>query len=385
MALAGPMTSMGETDITELDQTTFWETHETLYGFEAACRFRTESGFVGAQWTSHVHPLFAMALLTRRYRSLDSRDKLFGILSFLLEPHRALFPPNYSQTVATIYTKFSAAVVAVSGGRIYSDLSVGSRSGEKIPTWAFDLSSQTADGESNPTVMSMPVNRDRFSASKGRKTQCIPLGPRLIIRGVAVDHVESTFNVNNGDVVNAASMYSNLVSFRTLARRRSTLDVPSTDPASKFKHLRAADSICEVMTCGFCNDKGLSRAFNQWVPAGDGAGFPTNVADSPLSSASSTSSTDTELCEDGIALMLHSIVGRKLLITHSGFFGIGVSDIRAGDLVVVLFGFDIPMVLRDQGDHFSMIGAARVGGIMEGELMEFADDETLCQRTFLIK
>ncbi|KAH7407253.1 heterokaryon incompatibility protein-domain-containing protein [Cadophora sp. MPI-SDFR-AT-0126] len=387
-------------DITELDQTVFWTTNEIYYGFVAACNLRTRSGFVGLYSTAFWHPLHAMILFTRRYRCLDPRDKLFGILSFLLEPHRALLPPNYSQSAGAISTRFSAAALAVSGsGRMYSFQSVGSRSGKEIPSWAFDLSSRTVDGESDPTILFMPADEDHFSgASKGRRTQCIPLGPRLIIRGVVLDPIDTISSFNSRSRISAAGIYEDLLMFQALALERSMIDIPSDATCHQFKHLRTAYSASKIISCGMCNDEDLHDLFQPWASVG-GAALnaktahlsPEGMAKSPVPSwsssslRSSSSSTETKLSEAGFHMLLYSLIGRKLLITRWGFFGIGVSEIREGDLVVVLFGFDGPMVLRDRGDHFSMVGAARVGGIMEGELMKFVDDGTLQEKTFLIK
>ncbi|KAK0117282.1 hypothetical protein ONS96_013115 [Cadophora gregata f. sp. sojae] len=394
LRMANPMMLQGKTGMTELDPTTFWETYEILYGFLAACILRNSSGFAGLPRTSLFHPLYAMTILTRRYRCLDSRDNLFGLLSFLLEPHRALLPPNYLQPAETVNTKFSAAALAVSrSGRLYSYLSVGSHSCGKLPSWVFDLSSRIVDGEFNPSTMLMPRGKDHFfSASKRRKAQCIPLGPRLMIRGVLVDLIESVSNVNDGQAVNPASMYSNLIKFRALAARKSVMDIPPGHPVFKFKNLRAADPITDVTTCGMCSEEDFHSAFRRWIPSGKADGVPPNAAESQKnppssssSSAPSSSSVESKETEENIQLILYSIVGRKLLITRSGFFGIGVKEIRAGDILVVLFGFDVPMVLRDCGGYFSMVGAARVGGIMEGKLMEFVEDGTLQERTFLIR
>jgi hypothetical protein len=57
--------------------------------------------------------------------------------------------------------------------------------------------------------------------------------------------------------------------------------------------------------------------------------------------------------------------------TIKGYLGLGAKFIRPGDIVVGLFGSDVPVVLRETGDgQYTLIGEAFVSGIMHGEIVE---------------
>ena len=57
--------------------------------------------------------------------------------------------------------------------------------------------------------------------------------------------------------------------------------------------------------------------------------------------------------------------------TTKGYLSLGSKFIRPGDLVAVLFGSDVPVVLRETGDRrYTLIGEAFVSGIMYGEIVE---------------
>ncbi len=43
-------------------------------------------------------------------------------------------------------------------------------------------------------------------------------------------------------------------------------------------------------------------------------------------------------------------------ITKHGFIGIDPSSMKAGDLVVILFGADVPFILRQEGGHHTLLG-----------------------------
>ncbi|CAM1506211.1 Fc.00g058520.m01.CDS01 [Cosmosporella sp. VM-42] len=70
---------------------------------------------------------------------------------------------------------------------------------------------------------------------------------------------------------------------------------------------------------------------------------------------------------------------RRLFVTEEGSLGLAPSYIKAGDLVVIIFGYEAPVILRPENDiHLSFVGDAYVDGIMYGEAMEgqkIEDDE----------
>ncbi len=65
---------------------------------------------------------------------------------------------------------------------------------------------------------------------------------------------------------------------------------------------------------------------------------------------------------------------RRFLITSNGSFGLGPRDTREGDVVFVLYGCSVPVVLRPDGDGWLFVGEVFVAGIMDGEVVQAADD-----------
>jgi hypothetical protein len=74
----------------------------------------------------------------------------------------------------------------------------------------------------------------------------------------------------------------------------------------------------------------------------------------------------------------HNIT-RRLFSTSSGFIGNGPEVLQVGDRVCILFGGDVPYILRPERDHFLLVGESYVSGIMGGEFItkwengEFSD------------
>ncbi len=69
-------------------------------------------------------------------------------------------------------------------------------------------------------------------------------------------------------------------------------------------------------------------------------------------------------------------IQRRLFFTTSGGrFGLAPWDTKAGDIVFVLLGCNVPVILRQDGDRWVFIGEAFVLGIMDGEMAESADSD----------
>ncbi|KAI1159661.1 heterokaryon incompatibility protein-domain-containing protein [Nemania serpens] len=63
---------------------------------------------------------------------------------------------------------------------------------------------------------------------------------------------------------------------------------------------------------------------------------------------------------------------RTLFWTKTGYLGLGPAC-QEGDLVCILFGSEVPFILRRRNGHFQLIGDAYVHGIMEGAVINSAE------------
>jgi len=67
---------------------------------------------------------------------------------------------------------------------------------------------------------------------------------------------------------------------------------------------------------------------------------------------------------------------RSLFETSRGYFGLGPADLHTGDDVCVLFGCNVPHILRVRKgtpEHL-LVGETYVHGIMNGEVVKMLDD-----------
>jgi hypothetical protein len=87
---------------------------------------------------------------------------------------------------------------------------------------------------------------------------------------------------------------------------------------------------------------------------------------------------DFELIVETVLQMLwHWSCGTRLFITENGMLGTGYEGIEEGDLVCIIYGSDVPQILRQVGDeaHYILVGACNVDGLMFGEGLEMGLEE----------
>jgi hypothetical protein len=66
---------------------------------------------------------------------------------------------------------------------------------------------------------------------------------------------------------------------------------------------------------------------------------------------------------------------RRLFTTRLGYLGIGSRTLVRGDKICVLLGCVVPVILRPQGNRYSLIGECYVHGIMNGECLQKAESQ----------
>jgi hypothetical protein len=77
------------------------------------------------------------------------------------------------------------------------------------------------------------------------------------------------------------------------------------------------------------------------------------------------------LARDFVAVTLHGMKERKLFVTNDGYFGLGPRNLEKGDRVCILFGANVPFILRPEDDHYLLIGECYCHEMMFGEMIDW--------------
>ena len=219
----------------------------------------------------------------------------------------------------------------------------------------------------------------------------------LVVSGIIVDYIESVSPGDIGlekDTSRLLNDWASITGFRSLDGSLHTSDVklrvlattlvadqafassflPEIGPKSsqRFKGLGNDVHQHEIDVWeGFCELFGISSTFA--APAPGRSSINTRYVGMRRGQPDHQSSY--------LDLMKDTMRGRRLFKTQSGYFGIGPGDVKAGDVVSVLYGGRTPFILRRRDRVHSeplfceLIGDSYVYGMMDGRLVRERDDK----------
>jgi hypothetical protein len=61
---------------------------------------------------------------------------------------------------------------------------------------------------------------------------------------------------------------------------------------------------------------------------------------------------------------------RSFFLTDKGYMGLGPRGTKKGDVVCVLLGCDMPLIIRQVGEHYAVVGNTYIYGMMNGEVLQ---------------
>ncbi|KAH8747378.1 hypothetical protein BGZ57DRAFT_725905, partial [Hyaloscypha finlandica] len=64
------------------------------------------------------------------------------------------------------------------------------------------------------------------------------------------------------------------------------------------------------------------------------------------------------------------ISSRRFFRTNYGLVRIGPDNIKNGDLISIVFGADMPLILRPFGKFHKLVGATYIHGVMNGVVVD---------------
>lgn len=82
--------------------------------------------------------------------------------------------------------------------------------------------------------------------------------------------------------------------------------------------------------------------------------------------------------------MATTLLRRVLVVLDTGALGLGFYRVQEGDKVVIIWGCSTPVILRERGGDFVLIGDAFVDGFMYGEGVERLERGEFLEETFRI-
>ncbi|KAI0423746.1 heterokaryon incompatibility protein-domain-containing protein [Xylaria sp. FL1042] len=356
---------------------------------------RSQAYFKAPHFTFHQ-----LLTLTRQFRCEDPRDQIYGILGIPtidqpLAQETPFIIPDYTKSVAEVYQEVAAKILDSSGSlELLSSVQRDAGSPEhydtKLPTWVpqwrFVITQTLAPLE--PSANFNPAGGRCMQRKRDSDASV------LVIRGIEVDTVSAVTRDRRSFHVSYESFEHNLVDehglneFRTSHYTQSDLeDLALTLTAGKNWHglpvPNTLDHLADFAKCLLEDSLRWSlqdSAFGVKVKElGNTVSPSTTEASTPKSSGSSfvTEEILRQFAQNGRADRFLDTAatagGRRTFFTSaSGLRGIGPETMNCGDRVCILYGANVPFVLRPQvrGDGYILIGECYIHKLMHGEAVQ---------------
>ncbi|KAF2656777.1 hypothetical protein K491DRAFT_715009 [Lophiostoma macrostomum CBS 122681] len=312
-----------------------------------------------------TQPFLHLLDLSRSFDVTESKDKIFGLLGFSaigLIPGKSspwFEIPKYNRSVPEIYTTVAHQVLHQQ--QSLDILSYASHTEDDLSD-RTDLPSWVPNWDPKKIVYPMTafLERNKHQAGNFKKTDVIPCQDPDILRvkGIMIDEViDATLPCLLKDVKDSTQALRDLLEWCTQqGLQPSTLAMTLTAGRDKNDTLLVNKQEHVGNLCAFLQQLKVSWLQDAWP-----------VEASALDKFSKENGK-AEAFEE--ALWRFSI-HRSAFMTKSGKLGLGPGAIRKGDLLVVLWGGQVPYILRrgTEGENwYHFIGECYIEGLMNGEV-----------------
>lgn len=339
-----------------------------------------------------------LLMISRTSSSTDPRDRIYGLLGLLgLEgtgtSSGKSIEIDYNKSISAVYADAIAHIFSRGEGPFFlsgiflpgiSEPTTtfpesSASAAPKLPSWVPDFSRQTAAQASQPSgiIFHPPANLGGASGAGADSHNGKVLEDNITLRveGLIVDRIAEVapFGSSLQDCVGI------LPDFEAMTGKATSIPctLDSSTIASFVEQWKTSEPLWRILISNKQWKSGYEQAPTAYEHEYQG------LLHQHSSGLTENNITDTERSE--YELCLKSSVGKKALFTsESGFVGTCIPDAKVGDTVVVIFGSPVPFVVRPlrsksvSGEErlvYSLVGAAYVGGIMRGEMV----DELYCE------
>lgn len=289
------------------------------------------------------------------FQATDARDKIYGLLGLASDSDRLGIVPDYSKSVVEVYANVARALIADGKTTILSWCQQSQTRIERLPSWVPDFSSLIRQ----PCGEFEQIGTTSFCASGNRI-----ISPSPILRS-ADKNLLSLLGTRIGTVAELGTAWEPEwdTRFNREAARQLLIEVENFCNRSALL-LPVPERLVDAKMRIPCadqadNDTGRSRAVGSIREKYEFVRWPQE-----------NSSATIVPNQSSYEVAMDNQHNRKPFLSAGGHVGLAPKCAQPGDLVVILFGFTVPYILRDLlNGEFQLIGEAYVYGIMDGELI----------------
>ncbi|TVY82840.1 Heterokaryon incompatibility protein 6 OR allele [Lachnellula suecica] len=272
--------------------------------------------------------LSEVLLSTRKFSCLDARDRVFGILALISSETVERINPNYDLSIRDLFIKTCWAIIDED-----QSLEVIHRAG---------ISSEAVAEDPWPTKAIF--NLDMESAI-------------LNVAGHQVDIISGSMEFSLPRGGKATQRWSKKAEGYNYWRSKFTDYPDGRDPYDSWTRTITGDYV-------YRNGERI-RLSEEYFSIYRSASLPRKeVEENNASIPTKENVFEYEKSLD------QAVTSRQFFVTRSGYMGVGPKALQEGDMVCVIAGCNVPLLIRQEGDHHLLVGECFVWGLMDGEAWE---------------
>lgn len=352
---------------------------------------------------SHSTPLELSFLdilkLTRHFGCKDDRDRVFGLLGLpTTDRIKKEIIPDYNKSIAEVYQDLATKIIDSSSSlTLLSSMQRGrpvdlwqpgiNIFDETIPSWVPQWNVLLTE------TLSPFLSNEKFAASGGKLFQRrVTDDPRvLVVRGLKVDQVRDIGKYDSLDYFYRGSDKANKklrtsrVTKQMARARRTRADLErialTLTAGQTWYGLPVEDIAAHVADYARCllyqglfwslrdDAWGASSSRQSEIETRGNHHTDDNAREDHV-----TFETLEALAEGGNAdrfldAATTVCARRHRFVTARGMIGVGPEAMEPGDVICILYGADVPFVLRQDGDAYLLIGECFISELMHGDFV----------------
>jgi hypothetical protein len=322
--------------------------------------------------------LYRLLSLGRTVFATDPRDKVYGFLGMMESSLVDLILPDYNATVLDVYRDFVKSTIKVNGS-----LDVIRHS---YPTTRKELPSWVPDWTVERTGAPLTFGNTTFATSRSSAAEVHYLDNDKLLscKGFKFDTFDGMGCSGNGTPdpktilpsKGSANPYGSIEAireaiWRSLVANRNLESEPLKDDYSSLlatpnlvnAQFEDGDPLQELTQSNvFVWFNNIMNANSKFQICGqDLSCYFTNLQPSEI---------DVVHLREALMQRDRVNIRRRMVTTARGFFGLALETTQKDDIICVLLGCTMPVVLRQVGEYYKVVGECYIHGIMEGEAME---------------
>ncbi|TVY14775.1 Heterokaryon incompatibility protein 6, OR allele [Lachnellula arida] len=297
---------------------------------------------------------------TLSYKCTEPKDRIFAVLAFLTTETVERIELAYCMSLCEIYSRVTRAIIQEDQSfRALCLAGIGRNAAVRnpLPTWIVDLRVDYSLDRSIPYPLIDSIYR-----SSGWAEPIFCSGGELSVlnlAGLCVDTIQGHM-----DMFLPNHRLVNIIKWTTKAEclafwRQSFTKYPTAcDPVDAWVHTISVDS---------CYKSGESRMrlTEEYFSMFKSLSLPESKK-----GASSNCKPTVEETTYYQATIHRTISSRAFFISTSGYMGVGPKAPEEGDMICVIPGCNVPLLIREEGDHHLLVGECFVWGLMDGEALQ---------------